>query len=168
MTQQVTEYRARVRVLAERSDHRAAFMAIYGMASEGDCITARWDPQCPDWMLDELAERLSLFRASERGARVQDIRVFVFLRDGLTCRICDLPIRRGAQVIDHILPVRCGGGNDWNNLRVVHPYCNGCRGAARLSDADVSQRHYSALRYELGGGNYVTCLPAMPEGFLLP
>ena len=55
----------------------------------------------------------------------------VLERDGWTCQICGLPLDREASVIDdlypqvdHILSVAWGGGDELENLRAAHRWCN--------------------------------------------
>ena len=58
-------------------------------------------------------------------------RAVVLERDGWTCQICGLPLDREASVIDdlypqvdHILSVAWGGGDELENLRAAHRWCN--------------------------------------------
>jgi hypothetical protein len=67
-------------------------------------------------------------RTEADGMRLEDVRAFVYQRDGLICRICGRAIRPGKQVIDHIRPIYEGGDNHCDNLRVVHGFCNNSRG----------------------------------------
>ena len=69
-------------------------------------------------------------------------------RDGLTCGICsrrlgtrreDGNIFNGRLVeIDHIIPIQHGGGNELDNLRLVHWRCNP-RGRAKMTDEQARQ-----------------------------
>jgi hypothetical protein len=95
---------------------------------EGDYRSIRQNPHVRDAETLESIRSFLVEQAAGDGARVWDIRVYVLLRDALTCRICGLRIRPGKQVIDHIKPICMGGDNDWDNLRVVHGFCNNSRG----------------------------------------
>lgn len=58
-------------------------------------------------------------------------RQLVMERADWTCEICDLPLNREATpfddlapVADHIIPLRDGGTDDFDNLRAAHRWCN--------------------------------------------
>lgn len=51
-------------------------------------------------------------------------------RDGMVCGICQEPIEKMSDVtIDHIEPVRRGGTDKLENLRLAHEFCNTQRGS---------------------------------------
>ena len=61
-------------------------------------------------------------------------------QDGL-CGICGEPLPEdymdGSKVhVDHILPVACGGGHDFDNLQAAHSHCNMTKGA-RVENHDA-------------------------------
>lgn len=86
-----------------------------------------------------------------------EVRAQVSARDGSICRICDLPMRSDlgqhsdwAPEIDHIKPVfGQDGGNELDNLRLVHRWCNLARGmfgsVDDLTVAYEARSHFSAL-----------------------
>lgn len=47
---------------------------------------------------------------------------------GSTCWLCEQPIQDEAVSGDHVQPVTYGGGNDLENLRPAHAWCNRQRG----------------------------------------
>lgn len=51
-------------------------------------------------------------------------------RDGDECWICLGPTTAEDQTIDHWLPESLGGGDEMENLRLVHAACNRRRGNA--------------------------------------
>lgn len=42
----------------------------------------------------------------------------------LTCELCRMPIEFGLDSIDHNMPISRGGGNEQENLQVLHRSCN--------------------------------------------
>jgi len=144
----------------------AFYAAMRSRANEFDVSAMRSRPFDPgEDCLEELRYRLWV-DAQGRGARIQDIRVYILARDLLRCRICNVDIRSGMQTIDHILPICMGGGNDPDNLRVVHPFCNnsrgphGRRGRPRIlhPDAYVKQSYLASIRCRFR--NVLDALPA--------
>lgn len=85
------------------------------------------------------APRADRFRISD--AR----RLAIYERDGWACQICHEPVDRAAEPtgawfpsLDHITPRSLGGGDDDNNLRLAHRWCNSVRGnLAHYTDADL-------------------------------
>lgn len=71
-------------------------------------------------------------RAARPGdAELRRNRGIVLERDSWICQICYLDISHEAYVhddlaptVDHIIPRRDGGGDDLDNLRAVHRWCN--------------------------------------------
>lgn len=64
-------------------------------------------------------------------------------RDGLVCGFCGGALTLAGADVDHIVPRALGGTNDFDNLRLAHPYCNrsmgpsvGRQSAARYRPAD--------------------------------
>ncbi len=58
-------------------------------------------------------------------------RPIVLERDGWVCQICDIAIDRNAlpfddraPAVDHIVRVTDGGGDELDNLRATHRWCN--------------------------------------------
>jgi len=63
-------------------------------------------------------------------------RVAIYIRDRLTCQLCDIEVRFDvmhmhplAPTLDHILPRALGGSDDPSNLRLACRQCNSSRGA---------------------------------------
>lgn len=71
-------------------------------------------------------------RIRRRGAdRMRRARPLVLARDGYTCGICKLSIRRDVDVLhplaltlDHIIPIAAGGSDRLDNLQPAHRQCN--------------------------------------------
>lgn len=57
------------------------------------------------------------------------LRAQIIERDGLTCRLCWLPVDSNDVHIDHIHPVALGGSDHPDNLQVTHSLCNIRKGA---------------------------------------
>lgn len=110
---------------------RALHCAFNRRCTEDMLIAIRHRPWAEQSTIEELEKKIYEDMASSAGARAADIRAYVYLRDGLTCRICNRSIRAGRQVIDHILPICMNGDNDPYNLRVTHRFCNNSRGPHR-------------------------------------
>lgn len=60
----------------------------------------------------------------------------VFERDDWTCRICNKPVDRAAEVpaslaptVDHIVPLALGGEHAYRNVQTAHFICNSVKGA---------------------------------------
>lgn len=56
----------------------------------------------------------------------QVVTVELLRRDGFDCQICNLPLQ-GKIHVDHIMPVRQGGPDTLENLRLSHDSCNYAR-----------------------------------------
>lgn len=65
-------------------------------------------------------------------------------RDGLTCRICGEPcdpkdrhenhVGKNYPTIDHIIPMKNGGGHTWDNVQIAHMVCNSTKQDRELTD----------------------------------
>ena len=72
----------------------------------------------------------------------QDLRIALYLRDGLCCAYCGSAIEDGAKLtLDHLLPHSLGGDNKPTNLITACHKCNSSRGnrdwkqfAAKVAD----------------------------------
>lgn len=72
-------------------------------------------------------------------------RMALFARDSWTCQICSEPVDYAADylsdwypTIDHIVPRSKGGGDEVDNLRTAHRWCNSVRGDLSFyTDADL-------------------------------
>ena len=67
-------------------------------------------------------------------------RLRIYERDDWTCYLCGFPVDRLAVVpdleaptLDHVVPLRSGGGNGADNLKTAHFYCNCVKGAKPLA-----------------------------------
>lgn len=69
-------------------------------------------------------------RPSPRIAIPDDIKQFVFARDGGRCRQCG---SAGDLQFDHIIPVALGGGSTADNLQILCGPCNRRKGAGLTS-----------------------------------
>jgi hypothetical protein len=59
----------------------------------------------------------------------QDLRLAIYLRDGLACAWCGDSIETGASLsLDHVQPHSCGGSNKPENLVTCCERCNKSRG----------------------------------------
>lgn len=61
-------------------------------------------------------------------------RYAIYERDGWTCGICNEAVESGLPnsspwqaTLDHVIPRSRGGGDDAENLRLTHRYCNSVR-----------------------------------------
>jgi hypothetical protein len=66
-------------------------------------------------------------RTAQRNEIYQDVRWFVFERDGYRCLWCGQTKDRVFLVLDHILPWSAGGTEDTRNLRTLCWDCNADR-----------------------------------------
>ncbi len=100
-------------------------------------------------------------------------RTLVLERDGWICQICGLPLDRDASVvddlypqIDHIWPVALGGGDELDNLRAAHRWCNWAKWSNSFLDSgprdDEDVR--TAARYRYAARNP----PLLDEGLGQP
>lgn len=89
---------------------------------------------------EELVERMNIdFEFSEQEQSKEyirkkiplSIRKAVIERDGRVCQFCGKTNQEALLEIDHIVPVRHGGGNNLENLRVLCQQCNGARNGGR-------------------------------------
>ena len=46
---------------------------------------------------------------------------------GHLCWICGQEVKRSEASIDHVIPLRDGGTNTWNNVALAHKSCNNLR-----------------------------------------
>jgi 5-methylcytosine-specific restriction endonuclease McrA len=69
-------------------------------------------------------------RPSSRGVIPDDIKQFVFARDGGRCRQCG---SAADLQFDHIIPVALGGGSTADNLQILCGPCNRRKGAGLTS-----------------------------------
>jgi len=80
-------------------------------------------------------EKMRRRRARQRGAATQPYsRIAVFRRDGWRCHLCSRRVVRRARVphplapvIDHLVPLACGGDDVLNNVATAHFLCNSRR-----------------------------------------
>lgn len=70
-------------------------------------------------------------RSREVTSQFQKNRPIILERDGWVCQICAIPIDREAlpfddraPAVDHIVRVTEGGGDELDNLRATHRWCN--------------------------------------------
>lgn len=83
-------------------------------------------------------------RKRDVTAEFQRNRPIVLERDGWVCQICDIAIDREAlpfddraPAVDHIIRVTDGGGDELDNLRATHRWCNLRREHYLLGDDDL-------------------------------
>lgn len=69
-------------------------------------------------------------RSSSRVGIPDDVKQFVFARDGGRCRQCGSPVD---LQFDHIIPVALGGGSAADNLQILCGPCNRRKGAGLTS-----------------------------------
>lgn len=67
----------------------------------------------------------------------------VFERDGWRCQLCGKKTDRNATVpspnapvLDHIIPLACGGDHSYVNTQTAHFSCNSLKGSGVLGDAE--------------------------------
>lgn len=63
-------------------------------------------------------------RITTRKPLSNGTRIRVFNRDSFTCQYCGATAPAVSLVVDHIIPVAHGGGNDWRNLTTACVPCN--------------------------------------------
>lgn len=88
-----------------------------------------------DKMLSDAVEAINEFKARQYEARrkvaayvisQEPLRIAIFSRDGWACKKC---FTTENLSIDHIVPVRRGGGNEHDNLQTLCVSCNSSKGA---------------------------------------
>ena len=62
----------------------------------------------------------------------------ILRRDGFICHLCG---KRGADTVDHLLPVSKGGNDSSDNLRAAHLSCNASRGNRDLPGFVPTREH---------------------------
>lgn len=89
--------------------------------------TSTWKRKCPDRVYEHKSTR----RASKNGVggthSAADIARLLKLQKH-RCAYCRCSIRKSRH-IDHIVPLKLGGSNDWTNLQALCPTCNLKKGA---------------------------------------
>jgi len=65
---------------------------------------------------------------------VRENRHQIFERDGYRCRYCDKQLTRFTATLDHVTPVREGGGNGYANLVTACLDCNSTKTGRALGD----------------------------------
>ena len=74
------------------------------------------------------------------------LRFDVFKRDGFTCQYCGRMAPDVVLQIDHVDPVKNGGGNDVLNLITACFDCNSGKGAKKLTDRQEIQKQQEQLK----------------------
>lgn len=89
-------------------------------------------------------------RPAARAAIPDDLKQFVFARDGGRCRQCGSAID---LQFDHVIPVSLGGGSSADNLQLLCGPCNRRKGAGLTSGypAPSTQQHTPRGRSVPGG-----------------
>lgn len=113
----------------------------------------RWPKRCR-WCACRLTGRQSMWCAKHAQLlwplrSWQGLSHVIALRDGGRCRRCGAEGRRSE--VDHIIPVRAGGTDHPDNLRLV---CKPCHG-----DIGIEQRKLHPLRWRDGRKYYATITP---------
>jgi hypothetical protein len=65
---------------------------------------------------------------------VRENRRKIFERDDYKCRYCARQLTRHTATLDHVVPVRAGGGNGWDNLVTACFDCNASKTGRALGD----------------------------------
>ena len=114
---------------------------------QGDCIV------CSEaFMSPGLASRYCSRDCREKNRRGKSYgltwldRMALFDRDGWTCQICSEPVDYSSDplsdwypTVDHIVPRAKGGGDEVENLRCAHRWCNSVRGDLSFyTDVDLA------------------------------
>lgn len=71
----------------------------------------------------------------KRKGLSKKLRFSVFSRDNYTCAYCGSVPPNVKLVVDHIVPVSKGGGDEIDNLRTSCNDCNSGKGATKLEDS---------------------------------
>ena len=78
----------------------------------------------------------------ERPRRHQKHRESVMTANDSICHICE---KRGADAIDHIVPVAWGGSDEIANLAPAHTSCNSSKGASKNTGPDGYTWHHPEM-----------------------
>lgn len=88
----------------------------------------KWNPQMLGKVFKmapgSIKEALRRHRGEQPRKVPAELRALIIQRDGLTCRICLLPVERDDVHVDHIVPAARGGSISPENLQVTHSLCN--------------------------------------------
>lgn len=97
--------------------------------------TKRWEANNPD----KVRAKWDANRARRKGTRGRAVdRQAIFDRDGWICQLCQLPVEKGAESIDHVIPLVLGGKHEEPNLQIAHRSCNSRKGAQTTSSGRTS------------------------------
>lgn len=83
---------------------------------------------------------------AERKAISKKTRFEVFKRDNFTCQYCGKMAPDVVLEVDHINPVKNGGGNEFINLVTSCFDCNRGKGKIRLSESDEVKKQHEQLK----------------------
>lgn len=73
----------------------------------------------------------------------KDLRLAIYLRDGLACSYCGDAVENGAALsLDHVVPHIHGGTNEVSNFVTCCRKCNSTRGSRSIEDFAVSVASY--------------------------
>lgn len=73
-------------------------------------------------------------RKPKGPARTDSKRLQVLKRDGYVCYLCELPIAKGEESLDHVVPRARNGSSSLDNLRAAHKACNRRKGQMSLDE----------------------------------
>lgn len=72
------------------------------------------------------------------------IKEVLIKRDGAKCKWCNTPLERDEMTIDHLIPIKNGGGNGIKNLRILCEDCHIMKTKAENGELDfMKKENYS-------------------------
>jgi 5-methylcytosine-specific restriction endonuclease McrA len=91
----------------------------------------RLEQQSADEFWAALMEASTVLRAiapTQRRPWLNEVILELRRQQGGLCGLCNEPLE-GPSEVDHIIPVRYGGGNERGNLQLTHASCNRAKGS---------------------------------------
>jgi hypothetical protein len=103
--------------------------------------------------------------ATKRKAISKKLRFDIFKRDGFVCQYCGAHPPQAILHVDHIVPVKEGGGNEDTNLVTACDRCNLGKGAASLDSipASLAERAADTAEREAQLRGYSAVMAAQRE-----
>jgi len=80
-------------------------------------------------LLNEASELFRDLSPIKRKGFLKHVVKELYVKQNGICPLCKRPIKLDKYDVDHIIPLRWGGGNEKANLQITHPSCNRSKGA---------------------------------------